>query len=212
MALSNLMTVADFWREANRDLNSPPNVLAFEKFHLINRVCQITQGLLADVVSEAYMKDTTAVPSTTGKYGTTGTFAVATGILTATMNSDFGSGDIGNMIVLRTGANVYIGQISTQTSGTVVVLSGDNLPATDVASFDTITMASTTPTGDTVNIGSLRMLRYGSQVRLQILSTATTQVVVVKIEDFPTWPTAAPQNSNTIIWTLVGKNVQLKRG
>ena len=172
----------------------------------------MAQGLVADIVSEAYQKDTTAVLSTTGKYGTTGTFTAATNTLVATMSSNFASIDVGNMIILRTGTTVYVATIQSYISTTSVVLYGDNLPITDVASFDTITMAGTTPTGTVINISSLRLLRSGSQLRLQLISTATENVNVELSESFPRWRTGASQNLNSIIWCLVGTNIYLNKG
>jgi len=214
MALSKLYTAKDFFIEATRDIpNYPENDATYnERFNLIGRSCQIAQGLCADVVSESYMTPVVAVFSTTGKYGTTGTFNATTKVLVATMSSSFASTDVGNMVILRVGTAVYVGTISVYTSATTVTLTGDNLPSTNQASFDTITMAGTTPSGSSIDISSLNILRYGNQLNLQLLSTSTTQVVAYPRESYPRWSTTSTQNSNTIIWTLVGNTVALNKG
>jgi hypothetical protein len=214
MALSNIYTAKLFWNAATREIKAyKQNDLVYnERFNLINQACLMTQGLVSDIVAEAYKKDTTAVLSTTGKYGTTGTFTSATNALVATMSSSFSSADVGNMIILRTGTTVYIATIQSYVSATSVILYGDNLPSVDVASFDTITMAGTTPTGTTVSISSLRLLRFNSQLRLQLISTATENVNVELSESFPRWRTSASQNLNSIIWCLVGTNMFLNKG
>jgi hypothetical protein len=214
MPLSNLYTAKTFWNAATREIKEyKQNDLVYnERFNLINMACQLTQGMVGDLVSEAYRRDTTAVLSTTGKYGTTGVFTAATNTLVATMSSDLVSADIGNMIIMRTGTTVYIGTIVSRTNATTVVLSGDNLPAVNVAAFDTITMAGTSPTGTTLSISSLRLLRYGTQLDLQLLSTATNSVFVKASEGFSQWVTTANQNKNAIAWNLVGTNIFLKKG
>lgn len=212
MSLSNLYTVDAFWTEAVRDLGNVHNVLKFEKFNLVNRACQLAQGLMADVVSESYITDTVVMNSTTGKYGTTGTFVAATGVLTATMDTGFSASDLGNMVILRSGTSVYVGTIHSRTSATVVTLTGDNLPTSDQASFNTITMATTTPSGTILDFSSVSMLRYGSQLNLQILSTSTDQVVCYPREGFNRWDNTLATNRNTIIYTIVGTSVRLDKG
>ena len=214
MGLSNLYTAKLFWNAATREVKTykQNDLLYAERFNLINQACQIAQGFVSDIVAEAYKKDTTAVLSTTGKFGTTGTYTVATATLVATMSSSFTSADVGNMIILRISTTVYVCTIASYISATSVTLTGDNLPTSDQASFSTITMAGTTPTGTTVSISSLRLLRYGSQLRLQLLSTSTDNVLVESAESFPRWRTGASQNLNTIIWNLVGTNIFLNKG
>jgi len=214
MALSNIYTGTLFWNAATREIKAyKQNDLVYaERFNLINQACQITQGLVADVVAEAYKRDTVAVLSTTGKYGTTGTFTASTRALVATMDSSWSSVDIGNLVILRTGTTVYLGTVESYVSTTSVVLVGDNLPSTNVASFDTITMVGTTPTGSVISIASLRLLRYGSQLRLQLLSTATNSVLIEPSESFPRWRSGASQNLETIVWCLVGTLVYINKG
>jgi len=213
MPLSNIYTVDDFWREAIRDINSD-SVIAFnfEKYNLINRVCEITQGLMADVVSEAYMTDVTPILSTVGKYGTTGSYVASTKILTATMNVDFSASDVGNMIILRSGTSVYVGTILSVTSPTVVKLYGDNLPTSNKSSFDTITVASTTLSSNVLDFSTAGVLRYGGQINVQLLSSVTPQVVAYSREGFTRWISSSPSNKNTIIWTIVGSAIHLSKG
>ena len=212
MALSD-KTAAYFWREAVRDINVDIEPLAFEKYNLINRTQEMVQGMFADLVGEAYLKETTAVLSTTGKYYVSGASWVAsTNSLTATMDTAWASSDVGNLVVFRDGTSVYVGTITSRTSGTVVVLAGDNLPSADIATLEDVLMAATTLTGDSLNISSLRLLRYGTQLNVTIRSTVTDQIETLPRESFPKFNTTSPQNRNKIAWMLVGDTVYLSKG
>jgi hypothetical protein len=213
MALSAIYTVDDFWREAVRDMGDIHNVLSFEKFNLVNRACQLTQGLMADVVAESYIRETTAVLSTTGKYYVSGaSWDVDANRLTATMDTVWASTDVGNLVVFRDGTSVYIGTITAWVSTTVVTLTGDNLPSADIATLEDVLMAGTTITNSQIDISSLRLLRYGTQLNLNLKSTITNQFETLPRSSFNAWSESKPQNRNTIAWTLVGTGLYLKRG
>jgi len=107
------------------------------------------------------------------------------------------------MVVLRSGTSIYIGTIISYTSATVVTLDGDNLPETNQATFDTITMAGTTLTGNVLDFSAVSMLRYGNQLNMQILSSVTNNVEVFSRAGFPKWSTTAAKNVNTIIYAVL---------
>jgi hypothetical protein len=206
--------VPDFWKEAIRDLSLDDLVpLDFERYNLINRACQITQGLVADVVSEAYMEDTNPVLDSTGKYYVSGaSWTVATKTLTATMDSDWASTNVGNIVIFRDGTDTYIGTISAWTDATNVVLRGDALPAADITTVDDVMMVNSAVSYASLDISTLPMLRYGTQVRLQIMSTETDFINSLPSEQFERWRTTAQQNLDRVVWTLVGQIVYFQKG
>lgn len=215
-ALSRIYTCKDFFDHATRDIkNFPENDAVYnERFILIDRASQVTQALFADVISEAYLEETTAVLSTTGKYGnTTASYNVSTKYLTVTLTgANWSSTDIGNAVMFHDGSSVYFGTIADRISNTVIKLSGDNLPAANIATVTYVLMAATTPTGDVINLASLRMLRYGSKLRLTVLSSATTVVDPVTVSTYNKFRASAGQNTNRIIWQTIGDYLYLKKG
>jgi len=215
-ALSRIYTVKDFFDHATRDLKNFPenNAVYNERFVLVDRASMVAQALFADVVSEAYLDATTAVLSNDGKYGnTTASYASATKYLTVTLTgANWASTDEGNLVMFHDGASVYTTQISQRISNTVVKLSGDNLPATDIASVDYVIMSATSPTGDVINLSSLRVLRYGSKLRLDVSSTATTVVDSITVSAYNKFRNTAQQNLNKIVWMTTGDYLYLKKG
>lgn len=214
MALSLDYTVQTYWTEALRDAVAGKSVVVadFEKYNLINRSQDNVSGLLYDLGSRSYIDTTTAVPSSTVKYGTTGSYVVATKLLTATLNANFLAGDEGNMIVLRSGTNGYLGTIDAINSTTIVRLIGDGLPTSDQASFDTITVLATTPTGSTVSLARLRMMRTGQQIALEVESTVTEEIEVMETIALRHFNTTAVQNRNKIAYALSGNSLYFKKG
>lgn len=216
-ALSRIYTVKDFFDHATRDLKNFPenNAVYNERFVLVDRASMVAQALFADVVSEAYLDETTAVLSNTGKYSAdTITYTLATKYLTmATVTGgNWSSTDEGNMVVFHDGTSVYVGRIAQRISNLVIKVSGDNLPTGDIASVDYVIMAATAPTGDVINLSSLRVLRYGSKLKLDVASDATTVVDSVTVSAYNKFRSTAQQNLNKIIWTTTGDYLNLKKG
>ncbi len=213
-ALSNDYTVQTYWTEALRDVTAGKSVVVpeWEKYNLVNRSQDNIAGLLYDLGSKAYQDSTTIVPSTAVKYGTTGTYNATTQRLTATLNTDFLSGDEGNQVDLRIGAVGYIGFIDSIISTTIVSLVGFSLPTTDQASFDTITVFSTSPTGSTISIAGLRMMRTGPQIKFELESTATSVIEELTTIGLRNFNTAATQNLNKVAFAISGSYALWKKG
>ena len=216
MALSTLYTAKSFFRQAVADVqayrqNSEAYVRRFES---INNVQQSIQAQFADIVSEAFMTPTTPVLSTTGKYYSSGaSWAASTSRLTATMSANWASTDVGNLVIFRYGSSVYVGTIIERISNTVVKLRGDNLPATDLGTVDDVIMAGTTVDGSSaVDISSLKMLRYASQVKLRLESTATKTVEAMDPASFQKFQVSAANNSTRMAWMLQGNYLYVKFG
>jgi len=213
-ALSNTYTTKQFFDNATREIKefSENDVVYNERYLLTDRASELTQGLVADVVAESYMQDGTPALST-GKYGSSAmSYVASTKVLTATMSTAFASTDVGKFVVFRTGETTYGGTILTFTSTTVVVLTGMSLPSTDIATVDDLIVLATPPSGDVIDISTVRMLRHGTQERVKLFSTATTTIEKVNDYDYDKFPTTAIYNKNKIIWNLTGASIYLKKG
>ena len=208
-------TVSEYIRNATRDIPQyeQNSAVYTERYDLINRVQELVQGMFADLVAEAYMTETTAVLSTTGKYYSSGaSWDTDTDSLTATMDTSWASTDVGNLVIFRDGTSVYVGTITSRTSATVVVLTGDNLPAADIATVNDVMMAATTISGDSINVSSLKILRYGTQMNINLRSTVTDQFDTLARSAFFKWDSTDPRKRNTIAWTLIGTTIYLNKG
>ena len=213
-ALSNTYTVKKFVDHATREVqNFPENDAVFnERFLLTDRASEIAQGLVADVVAESYMQD--AVPAVvTGKYGSSGmSYTYATTTLNGTMSTAFDSTDVGKLVTFRTGETTYSATIQSYTSATAVVVRGFTLPSANITTVDDIIVVSTPPSGDVIDISTVRMLRNGTQQRIRVFSSETTTINDVNDYDYNKFPTTAIYNENKIIWCLVGNSINLKKG
>lgn len=217
MSLSNDYTVADVWREAVRDLKSPPDALKFERFNFINRAQHIAQGYVADVVAPRYRRVLVPVFSGASKVGSSGmSWTAATRTLTATMSVAFASTDVGKWVDFFDSTDLtvgYGGTIQTFVSTTSVIVQGDNLPASNIAAVSNLNVISTTPAGDSLDISAARVLWSAPKELIKLFSTATTYSRRAESdEDFEQFQTAAPQNVNVIIWNPVGTNIYLNKG
>lgn len=216
-ALSRLYTVSSFFNHATRDIRewSQNNAVYNERFLLVDRASQITQTVLADIVAEAYREPVTAVLSITGKYGQTdATYNASTRVLTVTLagGAAWAVADVGKLVMFHSLTSVYTATIEARLSNTQIRVYGDNLPAANIDTVDYVLMSSTPPTGDVINISSLRMLRYGQLLRLEIASTASTTVDAVTSGAFTKFRQYAQQNLNRIVWCIVGDYLYLKKG
>ncbi len=214
MALSLIWTGKDIWREGT--LDTPDYLqgkeLYVDRLNLMNRHIQMVIGQFYDLVKISYMTPVTPVISSSGRYSTVGgTWVASTNTLTITMNSNFASSDVGNLIVFRVSASVYVATIQSRTSNTVVVLTGDNLPSSN-QTVDYAIMAATTLTSDAISIASLRMARAGQQIGLELESTVTTSIRYMTSLEINMWRTSEEGNSNSIAVALSGTTLLLKKG
>ncbi len=216
MSLSTLFTAKSFFRQATAEIRSfEQNSKIFaQRFELMNNVQAAVQGQVADIVAEAYMTDTVPVLSTTGKYYSSGaSWDADTSQLTATMDSNFSSTDVGNLVIFRYGTGIYLGTIIQRISNTVVKLRGDNLPAVDLATVNDVMMSATGIDGaSAIDISSLRMLRYTNQVKLRLESTATKYVQPLDPVSFQKFQTGAKNNLDKVVWMLQGNSLFVKMG
>lgn len=216
--LSRKYTAQMFFAEVVRDIpdqEALAGLLDFEKYNLINRSVDLIAGLFYSLMSNAYMTPVTILPDTLGRYSASGTgsWTAATRTLTfATMNTSFGSGDVGKVCVFRVGSLVYIAQVESFVSATVITLSaGNNIPTAD-QTVDYVMLVSTTPTGNIISIADLPIMRLGSPIKLELESTASVTADAVSVSELRTFNSTAPKNVNRIVWAYSGEEILLAKG
>ena len=214
MSLSRDWTALRFFNLILTDLNKTKNDVSYaQRFELMNKAVATTANTFYDLMSNAYMTPITLLPSTVGRtYVSGATWTAATNRLTATMNTSFGSGDVGNLIVFSVGASlVYVGTITQFISTTVVVVSGSNLPLTD-QTVSGVLMPATTPTGQVLDITTLRLMRTGQPIKLELETTATIQLEACTSGEIFKFDTTDPGNANKIVWAYSGDQILLAKG
>jgi hypothetical protein len=217
MGRSNSYTAELFWNAATREIAeySQNSLLYNERFNLINSASEIAQSLVADVVSEAYMNDfLVGIPGTDKQLVSAGSYAVATRKITATMNVAFSTDDVSATITFVDGATNYYGIVQSFVDANNVILRDGygNLPVANIASLTNVLLQPTTLNYSALGLTSFRMLRYGSQIKMQVMSTLASAVIPFSPESFERWVTTAPQNRNSIAWSFVGTTLYLKKG
>jgi len=201
------------WKEAVSDAGYPQTgIVWMERFNIINRALKAVIGLFYDLLADTFMDYALMLPNNVGRYFVSGgSFSAATGILNATMNSNFASTDVGNLIVFWLNTNVYVATITNFISVTSVTVSGNNLPANDLASLTGCVMAGTSPQGNSLSLNSLRMMRTGQQVaKMTIESTITQSIEWSTIEDV--YQFRGGKQPNMILWNLSGNNIVMAKG
>lgn len=177
----------------------------------LNAAVEYVAALFFDLMSQSYMTAATVTIATTGRYYVSGaTWTAATRLLTATMDTSFTSGDVGKLIVFRVGTSVYVGVVESYGSATTVVVSGSGLPTTD-QTVNYVLLAATAPSSDSADISTLRIMRLGSQVKLELESTSTARVEPLSITALRIIQTSQ-QNKNKVFWALQGETILLKKG
>ena len=218
MALSDI-TVTEAWDRVRSDLKLTQNNPAYPfRFSDLNESIRMIVGLFYDLMASFYEQTTTLVPSTVGAYYVSGaSWDVDLNRLTATMNRDFAASDVGCEVMFLDGSSVYLATVSAFVSVTVVELTGDNLPAADIAALEYVLLAKTAPTSDIASLSSIDMMRQGQQVRLKLFSSLITSTSAVRtkpatIEEIKIFRASANQNKNLILFALSGNNLYLAKG
>lgn len=213
MYLSRDWTVLKLWREAAQDLDGAMKLPHYVWKDLVNRTVQAISGQFYDLMVTAYMTDTYINDSSGSKYQTTsGGFYIASSHTLGTlyMSESLTSADVDKWVVYRIGTSVYSGKIfSVPTSGTLVVVSDEYPPADGVLAE--MLICGTIPSNDTISLSGLRIMRTGMQGRIEISTTATATVKTATQIELDTFRTTG-QNSKTIVWSLNGDNINLKKG
>lgn len=218
MALST-KTAQQAWDRVQEDLGLDINSPAYAfRFSDQNEADRTVIGSVYDLVAPFYKKRVTLVPSTVGAYYVSGaSWDVDLLRLTATMNRNFASTDVGCIVVFRDGDDIYMGTVESFVSTTVVELSGDNLPAADIAALEDVILAKTGLTSDTASLSSVDMARAGQEVTLNLFSTLVTGTSAIRTkeatpEEIATFRSADNRNKNMILFALSGNAIYLAKG
>lgn len=213
MALSRKWTAAQFFQNAVAPLAELDRIpLAWvQRYELINLVqLQVVSAFYAPMAA-GYMTPVALQVDTVINYSTgASTWTGATRRLTATMNTNFASTDIGKTVMLRSGTAGYMGTIDSFVSTTIVTITGNALPAGNLASIDDIMVINTTISNDLISLAGLSIMRAGDQVKLHLESSATTDVDPVTLEEMQRYQTTDPRHPHKIIWCYSGDFLLLK--
>lgn len=206
--------VALFWLRGKRDLGDVGGIPEWERFDLVNRSIAAIAGQFYDLMSINYMTDAVINYSTGGKYdaGTGGTYTVAT--KTVTLNSpseDLTNADVEKLVVFRIGTVNYVGKILSVSSVNSFVFDGDVFPTgTDIVD-NSLSICDTTVQNDTVSLSSLRIMKTGQNIKIELSTTATATIKAVSQRQLDTFNTGGV-NSKTIVWCISGDNLNFKKG
>jgi hypothetical protein len=211
--LSRRWNSLDLWKHAIAplaDFDKMP--LAWvERFDLISMMeFKIVSAFFAPM-SGAYM---TAVPisvDASGNYATgSASWTALTKLLTAVMSTNFSANDVGKTVVFRTGTSTYQGVINSFITTTTVTLQGNALPSADIASLDAVIVVNTAITNDILSLGNLAIMRSGDQVKLELESSVTDDVVPMTLEELNSMQTGDPRHTQRIAWAYSGEYLWLK--
>lgn len=213
-SLSKDFSFSKIWTDSSFDIGSPQNdPLYVNRIGLVNRAQRAVLGLFYDVMAPAYKDSEMILTDVNGNYYSSGaSYIAATRTLTATMASSFTSSDVGKLVMFRYGLLVYLCTVQSYVSATSVVVQGANLPAADIATVNDVLMATTTLSGDSLDISSLRTMMTGQQVGLIVECSETTLVEPITLERYKTWDSSNPANLNKVVYCLVGSTLLLKKG
>ena len=212
-SLSQDYNLIKIWKEAVSDSGYPQNGIVWvERAGIINRASKAVIGLFYDLMADTYMDYSMILPNNIGRYFVSGgSYNATTGLLTATMNTNFASSDVGNLVVFWLSTNVFVATITAFVSTTSVIVQGSNLSSTNLASLTGCVMAGTTPQGTSVSLNTLRMMRTGQQVaKMSVESTATQNVEWDTVENI--YQFRAGKQPNMMLWNLQGNNLLLAKG
>jgi hypothetical protein len=117
-----------------------------------------TYGLTSGNVIPRYIvlhNDISPIVSTLGNWNTaSGSYTTATRVLAATMYYSLGAANINNPVMFRSDTASYQGIVASSPSAGSVVLRGDGLPASDVATVLQILMSTTIPDSSDLYLSS----------------------------------------------------------
>lgn len=232
MSLSRTFTAQKLWQEAISDVRGldQNDEMYIQRFEIMNRVIEFIIATVYDLVSKSYVESATASSSTTNEKrlvsGQTATWTVSTKTLSATStnitdgtNTGFASGDVGKTVMFLVGSDpilIYNGYIQSYTSTGAVVLGGVNLPTSDSGAGGVlVALFANSPlsiSSEAINLSSLKMMRTGQQIGLEIESTATTNVKPMSTISLNSFSTSDVRNRNSIAWAFSGDKILLKKG
>lgn len=207
MPASRQWTAGALFRHVMAELQADNQIAGVQRFAILSQIQNTIAAQFYNVMWQTYMTPVILSIDVTANWATTNTstWTAATSTLTAAnMNAAFLSTDVGKLVVFRKGASFYTGYLSTFVDSTHVKLSGYNLPTVDVSAIDTVDLVPTEVNQSIINLSTLGIMLTGEQVRLQLHSSATTDVESVSAEEVRVFRVTAPQNSMKIVWNYSG--------
>jgi hypothetical protein len=159
------------------------------------------------------MTDASVTLNGTAKYETVtgGTYVYSTRTVTMnTPSASLSSDDIEKTVMFRIDSIIYFGTVESVTSSSAFVFKSGTYPSVD-GTTDEILICATTLSGSTFPLSSLRIMRSGAQIKIEIASTATTTVKAGTMQEIDTF-IGSGQNSKTILWAFNGDYINFAIG
>jgi hypothetical protein len=212
MALSRDTTASSLWREAVRDLNAT-EILAFEKYNLINRAVSTVAGQFYDLMSNLYMTEIPLV-ALGGVYenGVNGTYTASTKTLALNSPSQqILSLCVGRWVTFRISTSVYAGTISSVVNATSFVVDGTSLPSSDGILAEVMIPNSTIGSSKLI-LSGLRIMMTGEQIKIELASTVSgVTVKPATTREIDTFISSG-RNAKTVLWALSGDSITFAYG
>jgi hypothetical protein len=241
MALSKIYTALKLWNEAAADIKFPDNDESYiQRFLLINRAVNVAMSKFFDLFSVYYM--TTAAPSSGASmsgiiqtrynhgYGYAYNHVDNSFLVNSSPNpfTAFTAVDVGKEIhFIDAGATpdrMYIGVIASIFAANIVYFDPTKglLPSATINQplvttywaihYDPYSVAEGSSSAIDLTALTYQPYRAGMQGKMTLASSLTSTVRAVGHEEFRTWSPTAVQNKNTIVYTIEGDYINLKKG
>jgi hypothetical protein len=183
-----------------------------QRFELINIVQLKVVSAFYAPMAAAYMTPAVLQTDNVANYSIgAATWTLASRRLSApNMQFGFSSTDVGKTVGFRSGASSYLGIIDSFVNTGIVTLTGNALPLTDLASIDDIMTYGTRVSSDIIALAGLSIMRAGDQIKLNLESSATTDVIPVTLEELQHFKTTDPRHSKAILWCYSGDYLLLR--
>lgn len=169
-----------------------------------------TFDLQASTFSNAWISGGQVMP--VGTFVTGANFTASTNTISgASMSVALSSSThTGWLVLFEKSGNVYAGTVSQVLTTTSFVVSGNNLPSSNLTNLTNILLCATTPSGNSATLTGLRMMRTGQDIKVQLESTATSQIEFTNEQGIYTFRSGS--KSNAIIFAISGDQLLLGKG
>jgi hypothetical protein len=215
MPLSRDVTAALAWQQAKRDLGDIDvnRIPEWERFDLMNRAIQTVAGQFYDLIAPSYMTSAIIVGNSGGVYDESGAATYVSTTQTITLSSGSRSvlsSDIGKMILMRSGTSLYVLTVKTVTSVSTFTVDGSPLPTGNLT-LNTVYIVGKVAGSNTISLTGLRIMRAGQNIKLELYSTATSNIEAVTQKEIDTFQVGG-SNSKKLVWAFTGDAINFSYG
>lgn len=218
MAESQNYTALQAFDQARRDIHfSQDDSIWADRINISNRAKDTIVSVLGEIIAPGLMVPVVIASDNDGKIGSSAmSWDSTTKRLTATMEVAFVSTDVGKEVMFTEDNGdgthgVYTGYINEYVSPSIVGIRLHTYPAADIAVVDHVTVSAGSVDNDEISIAYLPILRYGEQVKIDLQSSETEEVIPMSREDLNTF-VGNGRNYNAIAFAISGMFIYLKKG